>query len=181
MGLDMYLRASKYIGGWEHGKDKAFDKLVKLIGVAPTKDSPAFNVDVTIGYWRKANAIHNWFVKKVQDGKDECQEAYVTREQLTELKNDCLKVLNTVETIDGTLKNGTTYHSDGKIEEHVCPGKVVAQPGVAAAVLPTQSGFFFGGTDYDEYYLQDLKDTVVIIDRCLAMDKEWSFAYQSSW
>ena len=37
-------------------------------------------------YWRKANAIHGWFVAKVQDGIDECQRAEVTREKLFELR-----------------------------------------------------------------------------------------------
>ena len=25
-----------------------------------------------VGYWRKANAIHGWFVRNVQNGKDDC-------------------------------------------------------------------------------------------------------------
>lgn len=29
---------------------------------------------------------------------------------------------------------------------------------LAHELLPTQSGFFFGGTDYDEYYFYDIKD-----------------------
>jgi len=45
-----------------------------------------------IGYWRKANAIHKWFVDNVQQGKDECQVSNVSRDQLQKL----LEVVNTV-------------------------------------------------------------------------------------
>lgn len=31
--------------------------------------------DSQIAYWRKFNALHNWFVKYVQDGVDECQRS----------------------------------------------------------------------------------------------------------
>jgi hypothetical protein len=48
-------------------------------------------------------------------------------------------------------------------------------------LLPTQSGFFFGSTEFDEWYWQDVKSTIEIIDKCLKMDDTWSFKYQSSW
>ena len=31
-----------------------------------------------VAYWRKFNALHNWFVQNCQDGVDECQYAEVT-------------------------------------------------------------------------------------------------------
>ena len=36
--------------------------------------------------------------------------------------------------------------------------RVLAHHSLANELLPTQSGFFFGGTDYDEYYFYDVKD-----------------------
>lgn len=50
-------------------------------------------------------------------------------------------------------------------------------------VLPTQSGFFFGDTSYDEWYVQDLRDTVTQIEATLANTKdEWAdWVYQASW
>jgi hypothetical protein len=36
-------------------------------------------------------------------------------------------------------------------------------PKVAERLLPSQSGFFFGGTQYDESYFGDLKDTVKML------------------
>ena len=43
--------------------------------------------------WRKANAIHKWFVDNVQDGVDDCGDYKVTKEQLIELHNVCNDVL----------------------------------------------------------------------------------------
>ena len=39
-----------------------------------------------VGYWRKANQIHNWFVNRVQDGIDDCEYHHeCTKEILEEL------------------------------------------------------------------------------------------------
>jgi hypothetical protein len=38
-----------------------------------------------VGYWRKANQIHNWFVNHVQNGVDDCGSYLVTKKQLQEL------------------------------------------------------------------------------------------------
>lgn len=42
-----------------------------------------------IAYWRKANEIHAWFVKNVQNGIDNCESYMVTKEQLEELLELC--------------------------------------------------------------------------------------------
>lgn len=47
-----------------------------------------------VGYWRKVNAIHKWFVDNVQGGVDDCGEYKVTAEQLIQLYNVCNEVLN---------------------------------------------------------------------------------------
>ena len=38
-----------------------------------------------MGYWRKANAVHNWFVDNVQDGNDGCKHYWVSKEDLQKL------------------------------------------------------------------------------------------------
>jgi hypothetical protein len=97
MGLDMYLNASRYLSDFnEADKDKkeAMLKLFPELEVYLEEDkSPAKEVSVEIGYWRKANAIHNWFVWNVQEGEDNCRKYYVDRNQLLELKDLCQKVL----------------------------------------------------------------------------------------
>lgn len=170
MGLDMYLTARKYISGWKHngpGADKLFKQILEAAKVPygfVDQGAPSGNLEFHIGYWRKANAIHNWFVQNVQDGKDECQKADVSLEQLLTLKEVCENILK--------LK--------GDMEKM----KVLAQE-----TLPPRAGFFFGSTDVDQWYLRDLEQTIAIIERCeklAATPKEkgsysWDFTYQSSW
>lgn len=53
---------------------------------------------------------------------------------------------------------------------------------LAATQLPTTSGFFFGTTEYDDWYYQDLSETIEIIDKALTLDQhQWDFEYHSSW
>jgi hypothetical protein len=129
-----------------------FNEVADTISVRDFMDTdiPSIQCQVKVGYWRKANAIHQWFVDNCQDGRDDCREYYVTREQLEELRKFCQMVL----------------------DNHA----------LAEEFLPTQSGFFFGGTEYDEWYFNDLKLTVEIIDRVLVKVPDgWDFAYGSSW
>jgi hypothetical protein len=49
--------------------------------------------------------------------------------------------------------------------------------------LPPQAGFFFGGTDIDEYYWGDIKNTIRQLDRLVKLPdfENLSFYYSSSW
>jgi hypothetical protein len=61
---------------------------------------------------------------------------------------------------------------------------VISQPAMAANVLPTQPGFFFGSYDYDEWYMEDMKNTVDQLDKILEAVPEggWTdFIYRASW
>lgn len=60
--------------------------------------------------------------------------------------------------------------------------KVLADHSLAEDLLPAQGGFFFGSTNYDEWYFGDLAETVTMIDRTLIkVPQDWDFYYQSSW
>lgn len=115
--------------------------------VARSKEENNDDEGVFIAEWRKANAIHKWFVKHVQKGLDDCEEYQVTRDQLLALKNLCAQVLKTKNT----------------------------------KLLPTQSGFFFGGTDYDDYYWDQLKETIDMLGSVEKFDDSYTFYYQASW
>lgn len=54
---------------------------------------------------------------------------------------------------------------------------------LAPELLPTQPGFFFGSTDYGEYYVYQLQQTIDQIEKALAAfdEKIWDFEYRSSW
>ena len=171
MGLDMYLSVRKYVGridlsagyddnkGWSHNDE--FDKVMGACDMSEfleTDNTTGLHVEVPVAYWRKANAIHKWFVDTRADGVDECQPIWVNYEHLEELLDLCNQVL--------------ADHS--KAEE----------------MLPTEGGFFFGGTEYDEYYFQDLEYTQRRLGELIPLmkrknDKGYgdhdSAVYQASW
>lgn len=147
MGLDMYLSANRYVWNNEEAIQKAVGDAISVPDWARVK-----GVTVEVGYWRKANHIHNWFVENVQNGVDDCGMYEVSMEQLNALRQVCVLVL------------------ESKDDE------------VSAKNLPTQSGFFFGSTAYDEYYYQDVEDTIKIIDHVLSLDfNAFTLEYHSSW
>ena len=51
------------------------------------------------------------------------------------------------------------------------------------SLLPPQEGFFFGGTDIDEWYWRDVAETIKKLERVLALPEmsKLSFYYTSSW
>jgi hypothetical protein len=155
MGLDMYLSGKRYMSKFFNEGDASIQEDIqnKFPELAEMKssfgDSPVKEVKIEAGYWRKANAVHDWFVKHVQGGTDDCGYYYVDRDQLIELKSVCEAIL--------------TDRSQ------------------AADLLPTASGFFFGGTDYDEWYFDGLEHTISVIDACLKLPEAWEFEYHSSW
>ena len=140
MGLDMYLNAKRHF--WT--KEQA----PRIEGVP--EDYEVGAVDVDIAYWRKANAIHDWFVRNVQNGEDNCGKYEVTREHLQTLLDLCRQVKN--------------------------------DPSKAPELLPTAEGFFFGPTEYDEWYFDSLQETINQLYKALnSFDKNWRFEYHSSW
>jgi hypothetical protein len=148
MGLDMYLTAERYI--WSSEKPIS-DEVANLLGLQLDGEKMRVNsVEAEAMYWRKANAIHKWFVENVQGGEDNCQRFYVEREQLTELRDLC--------------------------------AKLCTQREMAEETLPTADGFFFGSTEYDEWYWNDIEGTVQGLDKALqAFDDKWQFHYRASW
>jgi hypothetical protein len=52
---------------------------------------------------------------------------------------------------------------------------------LANELLPTSDGFFFGNTQYDDWYYDHIESTITIIERSLALPDAWCFEYQASW
>lgn len=138
MGLDMYmyLRKSEALGKWQKDYEERVGgfyppELEKFQNKIDERNFLDKTTMYQVGYWRKANAIHRWFVNNCAEGKDECQRIYVSKESIQKLLDTCKEVL--------------------------------ADHSKANELLPTQSGFFFGGTEYDEWYFRDLEYTVELL------------------
>lgn len=141
MGLDMYLSRNLDPNGnvlrITPQDDFNSDGFAKLLERA-TQSNKSYlqpTISVNIAYWRKANAIHQWFVSHCADGVDECQKISVSLNDLRELKDICESILQAPNDID-----------------------------LMESLLPPQDGFFFGGTDLTDddtrnAYLDDVKYT----------------------
>lgn len=141
MGLDMYLTARKDFF------DKDTQEYKRLQEVT-SSNFEAQAIVFGVGYWRKANQIHKWFVTNVQDGKDDCSTYLVTEENIQNLLDEVNKALKS------------------------------SNP---SEILPTQGGYFFGSTEYDEDYLDGLTHTKEILEKVLHCKEDLDFYYHSSW
>ena len=169
MGLDQYLeiRKSEYCSKYHKNKGSR-------LKLEYPKDITEFIPDLTdlrisrqtnyeVGYWRKANQIHNWFMQNCAERDeydnpiDDCRPIEITVDKLEELLDTCKKVL--------------------------------ADHSLAETLLPTKSGFFFGPTEYDDYYFGEIEQTIEIIEPVLKFAKHkleikdyaWEVYYQASW
>ena len=161
MGLDMYLSKKTYVKQWDHDAPENKFEVVVTKGGNPfegIKASRVKYIEEEVGYWRKANHIHKWFVDNVQNGNDDCKEYYVDIDDLMNLLDLCKQIK--------------------------------ADPSKAEELLPPQSGFFFGGTEIDEYYMHSIDNTIEILESVLSekvtnsQGREYlsgEFYYQSSW
>lgn len=144
MSLDMYLSKNTYVG--------SSNNQLKITGIkSQIQIHRVKHITEQIAVWRKANAIHQWFVNNVQDGEDDNKPYFVSTEKLKELLKLCEQVL-----ID---------------------------PDRASELLPTQEGFLFGGTEYDNRYFQSLDYTVETLKNELDKgdDQLQEYEYQSDW
>lgn len=157
----MYLKKRIYLTSF-HKHDETVE-LKKTININ-NKEYSTENLtclEYSVGYWRKANHIHNFFVNAVQDGIDDCREYYVDTDCLEELLDICEKIIKKCK----LKKNGTISNSK-----------------LAEQLLPTCQGFFFGNDSYDENYLQSIRDTIDIIEPLLEeTDELYDIYYRSSW
>lgn len=158
MGLDMslYLRYRPY--EYKENIKEDYPENLKLI---VKDDNYVGYIDKEIyyevAYWRKANAIHKYFVDTCADGVDECQRINVSLKNIKDLVEVCGLILN-----DYTL---------------------------APDLLPTRDGFFFGSTEYDDYYFKKIKYTYDVCSKITTFMEEqdkcgnydWGIVYQSSW
>ena len=173
MGLDMYLSKKTYIGAeYEHRNVKA--EINITIGDEPVKVDPKriSYIEERVGYWRKANQIHAWFVSNIQEGVDNCGEYELSKEKALELLGICKEIKKSCKLKKGKVRNGQTMSAEtgGRFVDNMEDGKLMTNSHIAAKLLPSASGFFFGSTDYDEYYMQDIDNTIDILETIINED-----------
>lgn len=152
-------------------------------------------------YFRKVNFVYAFFSPYLED---EC--CIVTKDMVRELIAHCNSVIQAAQE-DGLInKNEEIINKDNfyykykegenfinitperrqeedariaKLSEHVTSGHWVE---VAQEELPTQSGFFFGDTDYNIYYLCDVLDCKKKFEKLLKNWKDDEVVYNMmSW
>lgn len=179
MGLDMFLFKIK--------KSTVEDLKVKDIKEISIFENGTFLEDLDnkiyenceeVAYWRKANAIHNFFVDTVQNGEDNCNKySLVTKEVLQELLEKCEEV----ECFEGQAYSyDEECYSIGQEKPKIENKEIIEK---ISNILPTQEGFFFGSTQYDDWYFEEIKKTIEI---CKNLIKNFDFEncylyYNSSW
>ena len=173
MGLDMYLRRKVYVGAnYEHNKVEIDISIKKDGKELKINKGRITYIEEEAAYWRKCNQIHQWFVTNVQDGEDNCSSYYVSNEQIKNLIDTCKVVRDSLKSSEIKEIEIKEYGGKDKVT-------IFVNTDVAETLLPSQPGFFFGSTHYDQWYLNDIEHT---IEQLESLDLEESeYEYQASW
>ena len=95
------------------------------------------NIVKNLAYFRKVNFLVSFFEVKV-GGLENCEPKTIEKWMVEQLIETCCEIANTYN------KNKDNRLKWLKLAE---------------STLPTTDGFFFGSTEYDKYYIQDVRDT----------------------
>jgi len=184
MGLDMYLEKRTYVKNWDHMKPSEKHQVLVKQGNKIREDIDPKKISYIteeVIYWRKANAIHKWFVDHVMDEEDQSGEWPVSKEKLKDLLELCKEVIANSKLVKGKIKNGRRINPKTKEWESILEdGEYIEDPSVAENLLPSKEGFFFGSTDYDEYYLREIIRTAEALEKVVE-NNSGEYFYQASW
>ena len=194
MGLDMYLKKKyskfrkddgTFSMNWDDCKLDKFGR------------SNRVTFSEIVGYWRKDNHIHKWFVDNVQEGNDDCNEYYVSIKQLHGLRDICFDILSKLNGMEIRVPNkyvnefkeaNTKFYGNSKIQRiiidannletvksltgyHILTKTQIDKCGCRTK-LPTQKGFFFGSLEYNGWYFRSLVDTIEMLDELFKKHEE---------
>jgi hypothetical protein len=165
MGLDSYLYKKTYVQNWElDSPEEKYSVEVKKGGFnSKIKPERISYIIEQVGYWRKFNALHGYIVDTFASGEDNCQQIYLDNYNL-------IQILDTLKQAKDIL--------DSDASDEVKSDKL-------SDVFPICEGFFYGSTDYGDYYAECVDDTILLlmdlIDECDDDNYSHSFYYQASW
>jgi len=188
----MYLSRKTYVKNWDHMTPEERTEISVSRGGKPLPGIDVKNIsyiEEEVGYWRKANQIHLWFTDNCADGVDECQTVWIDPEKLKELYEICVKIKNEVIMGEDDIENGYTFKKNEEGKAVKVPlmekGLIMVNPQIAEELLPTQSGFFFGSTNYDQWYMRDIELTIEILKPLVEQEAQkglsQEYYYRASW
>ena len=119
------------------------------------------------GYWRKFNALHGYICDTFADGVDECQVIPLTKANLKKILSVLKKTKKILDKHFEKDEKGA-YSFTGNVKD------IPLQP---------RGGFFFGGTEIDEWYQDDVDESVKFFSNLVdTFDSRNEVCYyQASW
>lgn len=151
MGLDMFLSKKTYVKNWKN---------------QPPKDD--YKVVVTRG-------------GDIVDGINTTRVTYIEEEVATWRKANHLHRWFVENIQSGIDKCGEYHVTTDELRELLRICKLIQNDNsLAERLLPTQSGFFFGGTEYDEWYFSSIDYTISILEEVFN-SAFGDYYYSSSW
>jgi hypothetical protein len=153
MGLDMYLTAFRYVSPYS-SKDKS-DAIRALFADAPGTGVEDDGAVVGIDF-----RIGYW-------RKSNHIHLWIVKHCAADV-DECQDIYMSAQHIADLLQT--------------CRA-VIASPEKGPELLPTGSGFFFGSTEYGEWYIEDIKETIEIFEKALLLVESgnYSINYRASW
>jgi len=154
MGLDMYLTGKRYLRSWDKD-DTETAKSISDMFPELGSDQTVQEVAAEFMYWRKANAIHQWFVDNVQEGNDDCAEYPVTEKEFVALRDACQSVIDDPDNAEKYLPtHGGFFFGDTAYND-----------------------YYFA----DVQRTLDWLNTMLFVNKFDPKLDQWYFYYQSSW
>ena len=140
-----------------------------------------------LSYFRKVNFLVKFFNDKmieycggtILDGLD----VPIDREWCEELLEKCNKVVDKYNKLKASYTLSTDENNTNLFESQEADDLFAK---FASETLPTMAGFFYGSTDYDKWYLNDVKNVIEhlqnnIIPEFDKLDDDEYIAFNADW
>jgi hypothetical protein len=150
-----------YVSGWAYRDEpeELYKALVSETGMTPHEGSPHFDVYADPDGYRVASTIFYW--RKA----NHIHNWFV--EQVQNGVDECQRSFVHPEMLMDLLDR--------------CE-QVMKDHNLAPDLLPITTGFFFGGTEYDEWYFEDTESTAVYLKKqIMKVPHKSKFYYRASW
>ena len=140
-----------------------------------------------LSYFRKVNFLVKFFNDKIIEcGKDPIIDGLdvpINKKWCEELLEKCNKVVDKYNKLKTSYTPDTNGDNTNLFESKEA-NDLFAK--FASETLPTMAGFFYGSTDYNEWYLDDVKDVIEHLknniipefdklddDECIVFNADW--------